>query len=158
MSIKLLVMDVDGTLTDGKIYLGNDGEELKAFNVKDGYRIISLEKYGIISAIITGKKSKIVENRAKALRINEIHQGIMDKAAILKEITEKYNIGLSETAYIGDDENDLDCMALCGLSAAPSDAVDTVIKKVDFVCKNIGGNGAVREFIDYIIEQNRNVG
>ncbi len=153
MKIKLFVMDVDGTLTDGHIYYGNDGEMFKAFHVRDGYAIAHvLPVYGIVPVIITGKSSKIVENRARELKIPEVYQGISDKISVLKAIADKYNASPSEIAYIGDDVNDLDCMAFCGLTACPADALETVIPKVDYVCKNNGGRGAVREFADYIID------
>ena len=153
MSIKLFVMDVDGTLTDGHIYFGNDGEMFKAFHVRDGYAIAHIfPVYGIIPVIITGKSSQIVERRAKELKIPEVHQGISDKLTKLKEIAEKYNAAPEDIAYIGDDVNDLECMAYCGLTACPADALDEVINKVYYVCKNNGGRGAVREFADYIIK------
>ena len=104
--IKMLVMDVDGTLTDGKIYYGNDGEVFKAFDVRDGYRLIKCEQYGIITAIITGKSSKIVEGRAKDLKIREVYQGVSNKLEVLKTLTEKYGISFEQVAYIGDDVND----------------------------------------------------
>ena len=91
-NIKMLVMDVDGTLTDGKIYYGNDGELFKAFDVRDGYRLVKCEEYGIITAIITGKTSKIVECRARDLKIKEVHQGVSNKIEVLKTLIEKYNL------------------------------------------------------------------
>lgn len=151
MKIKMLVMDVDGTLTDGKIYMGNDGEVFKAFDVKDGYAIAHLYEVGIIPVIITGRKSKIVEQRAKELNIEEVHQGVDNKVEKLEEIANKYGLSLEEVAYIGDDLNDLDCMEICGLNGCPSDAVEEVAKVVDYVCKKSGGNGAVKEFIDYLL-------
>lgn len=146
--IKMLVMDVDGTLTDGKIYIGENGEIMKAFNVKDGYAIVSLKDYNITPVIITGRKSKIVEMRAKELKITELHQGVSDKLTLLKEIAKSYNVNQEEIAYIGDDLNDLECIEFCGLSACPSDAIDLVKEKVNYVCKQSAGNGAVREFVD----------
>ncbi len=152
MKIKMLVMDVDGTLTDGKIYFGADGEMFKAFNVKDGYAIAHiLPQYGIVPVIITGRSSTIVAQRAKDLKINELYQGISDKLTQLKEIAEQKAISLDEIAYIGDDINDLECIENCGFSGCPSDALTPVLSKVNYICKNIGGNGAVREFIDYIV-------
>ena len=148
MKIKMLVMDVDGTLTDGRIYIGADGEIMKAFDVKDGYGIVQLRKNGILSVIITGRKSTIVEKRAAELGISELHQGIHDKLDKLKEIAEKYEIKSEEIAYIGDDLNDLECMEYCGLSACPKDAVDAIKKSVSYICKKEAGRGAVREFID----------
>lgn len=150
-NIKMLVMDVDGTLTDGKIYYGNDGELFKAFDVRDGYRLVKCEEYGIITAIITGKTSKIVEGRARDLKIKEVHQGISNKIAVLKTLINKYNLDKSQVAYIGDDVNDIECMQYCGFSACPADAIDEVKNTVDYVCENIGGHGAVRELIDRII-------
>ena len=150
-NIKMLVMDVDGTLTDGKIYYGNDGELFKAFDVRDGYRLVKCEEYGIITAIITGKTSKIVEGRARDLKIKEVHQGVSNKIEVLKTLIEKYSLDKSQVAYIGDDVNDIECMQYCGFSACPSDAIDEVKNTVDYICKNIGGHGAVGELIDRIV-------
>ena len=153
MKIKLLVMDVDGTLTDGKIYMGENGEIMKAFNVKDGYAIANMfPEMSIIPVIITGRKSKIVENRAKELGITELYQGVGDKLAQLKLVAEKYNVAPEEIAYIGDDLNDLACIEYCGLTACPADAVEEVKQKVTYVCNKNGGEGAVREFICKIEE------
>lgn len=152
--IKLLVMDVDGTLTDGKIYMGPDGEVMKSFDVKDGCGIKDvLPQYGIIPVIITGRESGIVEYRARELKITELYQGITDKMETLSKVAEKYNCTLDNVAYIGDDLNDIECIKHCGLSACPADAVNEVIDCCNYVCKNIGGNGAVREFIDEIIKK-----
>lgn len=148
MNIKLLVMDVDGTLTDGKIYMSANGEMIKAFNIKDGYAIARLGEKGIIPVIITGRSSQILVNRCRELGINELHQGIDDKISKLLAICDKYQIEASNVAYIGDDLNDLECMKICGYSAAPADAVDVVLASVDYVCKHRGGEGAVREFIE----------
>ena len=148
MKIKMLVMDVDGTLTDGRIYIGADGEIMKAFDVKDGYGIVQLRKNGILPVIITGRKSTIVEKRAAELGISELHQGIHDKLNKLKEVAEKYNIKSEEIAYIGDDLNDLVCLNYCSLTACPEDAVEEIKRSVLYVCKKAGGRGAVREFID----------
>ena len=148
MKIKMLVMDVDGTLTDGRIYIGADGEIMKAFDVKDGYGIVQLRKNGILPVIITGRKSTIVEKRAAELGINELHQGIHDKLNKLKEIAEKYGVKSEEIAYIGDDLNDLECINYCSLTACPEDATEDIKYSVLYVCKKIGGHGAVREFID----------
>ncbi len=151
--IKLLVMDVDGTLTDGKIYIGNDGEMFKAFDIKDGYAINEmLPAMGIVPIIITGRISKIVENRAKELHITELYQGRHDKLNTLLEVMKKYNCTKENVAYIGDDILDLVCMEQCGLTACPADAVEEVKQKVTYVCKKNGGEGAVREFIIKISE------
>ena len=152
--IKYLVMDVDGTLTDGKIYMGNDGEMMKAFDIKDGCGIHDvLIPAGITPVIITGRSSKILENRCKELGITNLHQGIRNKIEKLLTIT----TNLSSVAYIGDDINDLSCMEPIkeagGLVGCPADAVQKVINLADFVSKRNGGNGAVREFIEWIVER-----
>lgn len=152
MKIKILVMDVDGTLTDGKIYIGSDGEMLKAFNVKDGLGISKLRTNNIIPAIITGRESEILKRRSEELKIEELYQGEENKIGKLKELVERYKCSLSEVAYIGDDENDLQCMKVCGLSGCPADAVESVKEAVDVVCTKDGGQGAVREFIEHILE------
>lgn len=105
---------------------------------------------GIIPVIITGRKSKIVENRAKELGITELYQGVGDKFAQLKKVAEKYNAAPEEIAYIGDDLNDLACIEYCGLTACPADAVDEVKRKVTYVCKVNGGEGAVREYVEFL--------
>ncbi|NWQ39162.1 HAD-IIIA family hydrolase [Bacillus sp. EB106-08-02-XG196] len=151
--IKMLVMDVDGTLTDGKIYVGDSGEVFKAFNVKDGYRLINIEKYNMIPVIITGKKSEILSKRAAELKIEEVYQGVDDKLKVLDEVIKRYQLTYENVAYIGDDVNDLDCMKVCYLKACPADAMNEVIDVVDYVCKSNGGNGAVREFIDLIVKK-----
>ena len=152
--IKYLVMDVDGTLTDGKIYMGDDGEMMKAFDIKDGCGIHDiLIPAGITPVIITGRSSKILENRCKELGITNLHQGIRNKIEKLLTIT----TDLSMVAYIGDDINDLSCMEPIkeagGLVGCPADAVQKVIDLADFVSKRNGGNGAVREFIEWIVER-----
>ncbi|WP_461206114.1 KdsC family phosphatase [Clostridium sp. DL1XJH146] len=151
MMIKMVVLDVDGTLTDGKIYIGSHGEIMKAFNVKDGLGIKKIQTKGIVPVIITGRNSKIVTERAQELDIKEVHQGVHDKVEKLKQIIEKYGCEFNEIAYIGDDENDLECMKLCGIKGCPADAEGVVKKNADFVCKKDGGNGAVREFIEYLL-------
>lgn len=149
--IKMLVMDVDGTLTDGKIYVGDNGEVFKAFNVKDGYRLININNYNIVPVIITGKTSEILSKRAAELKIEEVYQGIENKLEVLDEIINRYQLTYENVAYIGDDVNDLDCMNVCYLKACPADAIGEVIEVVDYVCNVNGGNGAVREFIDLIV-------
>ena len=154
MNIKMLVMDVDGTLTDGRIYVAASGEIMKAFDVKDGYAIAHiLPAIGVTPVIITGRQSEIVATRAKELKIQECYQGITDKAAQLKAVAERLGITPDEIAYIGDDVNDLDCIRYCGLTACPADAMPEVAEKVDYICKNKGGRGAVREFISYFAEK-----
>ena len=151
--IKYLVLDVDGTLTDGKIYMGQDGEAMKAFSIKDGCGIAMIAiPAGITPVITTGRVSKIVENRCKELGITELYQGVKNKTEKLKEIVEN----ISECAYIGDDLNDLDVMKFVksngGKIGCPADAAKEVIKISDFVSTKNGGNGAVREFIEWLVK------
>lgn len=153
MKIKLLVMDVDGTLTDGKIYMGENGEVMKAFNIKDGYAIAHmLPEMGIIPVIITGRESKIVENRAKELGITELYQGVGNKLAQLKIVAEKYNATPKEIAYIGDDLNDIECIEYSGFSACPVDSASIVKNTVTFISKEFGGNGVIRDAIAILSE------
>lgn len=152
--IKLLAMDVDGTLTDGKIHISDCGEIFKSFDSKDGYALkILLPEAEIIPVIITGRHSKIVELRAQELNIVEVMQDISDKARSLDSLTEKYRVSYEEIAFIGDDLNDLSAMKLCGVSGCPADAVDEVKSAVDYVCNNNGGCGAVREFVEWIVKK-----
>ena len=149
--IKMLVMDVDGTLTDGCIYMGPEGEAMKAFNCQDGYAIAQiLPKIGVTPVIITGRKSRITENRAKELKITQLHQGVHDKLPLLREIAREIGASQEEVAYIGDDLNDFDCIRWCGFTGCPADAVKEVRDAVDFVCSRNGGRGAVREFVEQI--------
>ena len=154
MNIKLLIMDVDGTLTDGHIYISAQGEAMKAFHVQDGYAIAhTLPRHGIVPVIITGRESEIVRRRAAELNITQLYQGVGDKLSQLRELAEHYKVQPDEIAYIGDDLNDLDCIRYCGLTACPADAVAPVISQVDYVCKRDGGRGAVREFIDWMVQK-----
>lgn len=155
--IKYLVMDVDGTLTDGKIYMGNDGEVMKAFNIKDGCGIHDLLlPSGIVPVIITGRQSGILENRCREININFFYQGVADKVQMLMSFLSQMGGELSQVAYIGDDINDLACMHVVkdsgGLIGCPSDAMDSVKKIADYITNREGGNGAVREFIEWIIK------
>lgn len=150
-------MDVDGTLTDGKLYIGDQGEVFKKFDVKDGYGIHDLlRQYDIIPMIITGRQSKILEYRANELGISHLFQGVKDKIGLLKGLAEQYSLSLQEISFIGDDLNDIECMKMCGLSGCPSDAVSEVRKIVDYISPRQGGDGAVRDFIEYVISNNEN--
>ncbi|WP_299549966.1 HAD-IIIA family hydrolase [uncultured Helicobacter sp.] len=151
--IKLIVLDVDGTLSDGSIIYSDIGSEIKAFNVKDGLGIAAWIRLGREVAIITGRESKLVENRAKELKITYIKQGIKDKAQALKEIVAQTKISLNEVAIIGDDLNDLSMLKLVKHSYAPKDAAKLVKQNVRKVLKQKGGKGAVRAMIDNIIKK-----
>lgn len=162
MSIKFFVMDVDGTLTDGKIYMGNDGELFKAFDIKDGYGIsLLLPRHGIVPVVITARESKMVENRCKELNITEIHQGTRAKLKCLLHILERYSMAdnarytLANVAYIGDDLLDLQCIRPIkqsgGLTGCPADAAQPVADTCDYISTHKAGDGAVRDFIEHII-------
>lgn len=153
--IKYLIMDVDGTLTDGKIYMGNDGEVCKAFHIKDGYGISNIAiPAGIIPIIITGRTSKIVENRCKELGIYYLYQGVKEKIKKVRELT--ISKKGQEFAYIGDDINDLSSMLFIkkigGVIGCPANAVKEIKDISDFISSKNGGDGAVREFIEWVLK------
>jgi 3-deoxy-D-manno-octulosonate 8-phosphate phosphatase (KDO 8-P phosphatase) len=150
--IKLLLLDVDGVMTDGGIYLSNSGDEFKKFNIQDGYGITKLRRAGIKLGIITGRISNIVTRRAEELGITEVHQNLENKLEVYEKIKAKWKLSDEEIAYIGDDEFDLPVLGRVGFSAAPSDAFPLVKKKVHLVCTRSGGNGAVREVIELILQ------
>jgi 3-deoxy-D-manno-octulosonate 8-phosphate phosphatase (KDO 8-P phosphatase) len=150
--IKLLVCDVDGVFSDGRIYLGNDGEELKAFHTKDGFGIKALGASGVAVAIITGRNSTIVANRMKALNVAHIIQGQEDKLPALSNLIEQLNITINEVAYIGDDVPDLPCIEAVGLGISVSDAHPLVLRAADYATFTRGGFGAVREICDLIMQ------
>ena len=154
--IKLLLTDVDGVLTNGKLYFSADGEYMKAFNVKDGQICKYLIDKGIKIGIITGRSSEIVSKRANELNIEIIYQGQKDKVHTLSLVRQKYKIENEQIAYIGDDINDLGVLALSGISACPADAVDKVKKSVDYICDSKGGKGAFREFAEFILYSTHN--
>lgn len=152
LPVKMIIMDVDGTLTDGTLFVLPDGEEVKSYNVKDGLGILLAQLAGIKTAIISGKTSKSLEIRAKKLRIDELRQGILDKKPVLDEILKKYRLKAEEVAYIGDDLGDLEVIRSVGLAGAVADAHPVIKKHCHFICRQSGGRGAVREFIEFILE------
>ncbi|MCJ7588573.1 MAG: HAD hydrolase family protein [Candidatus Aminicenantes bacterium] len=151
-SIKLILMDVDGTLTDGTLSVLPDGEEVKAYNVRDGMGILMAGKAGIDVGVITGKTSRSLDHRSSKLHLAEIHQGVADKGKVLAEILERRKLAAEEVAYIGDDLGDLDVIRAVGLAAAVEDAHPLVRRHSDYICRLPGGRGAVREFIEFIIK------
>jgi len=151
--IKLIVFDVDGTLTDGKIYLGEHGEVMKAFNIKDGLAIKEvLPRYGIIPAIITGRKSTIVQKRCAEIGIVHLYQGIKDKVKQIEELLAECRLKFENVAYMGDDINDLECMKKCAVAGCPHDAIDCVKAVSKFIADSDGGCGAAREFIEWLLK------
>ena len=154
--IKFIVFDIDGTLTDASINISHSGEVLKSFNAKDGLGINLIQKLGVKAAIMTGRKSAIVLERAKELGIENVYQNIHNKAEILTEVCKKMNISLSETAFMGDDLNDFEVMQIVGFAAAPFDAAEEIKSIAHFVASKKGGKGAAREVVEYILKaQNR---
>jgi 3-deoxy-D-manno-octulosonate 8-phosphate phosphatase (KDO 8-P phosphatase) len=149
--VRMLVLDVDGILTDGRIYYGNDGEELKAFIIKDGLGIKLLQRSGIAVAIITGRQSNIVARRAAELGIDEIVQGREDKREALLELCGRTGIELEECAYMGDDLPDLSAINTAGLGLTVADANKTVQTAADWCSQLPGGSGAVREACEFIL-------
>jgi len=154
-NIRFLVMDVDGTMTDGKIYMGPDGEVFKAFDIKDGCGIyLILPRLNIVPVVITARKSRIVERRCEELNIEEIHQGSKDKLATLNEILNRYDSDLGSVAYMGDDLPDIPCMEAVkkagGVIVCPADAIDEIKKFADYISVRNAGDGAVRECIEYL--------
>lgn len=150
-NIKMIIMDVDGTLTDGKIFVGNDGELMKAFDVKDGQGIVLWHKSGKSSAIITGRSSEITEKRAKALGIQHVYQGRADKRAAYEELKEETGLDDDDICYIGDDLPDIPLMLKAGLAVAVADATEETRLAAHYVTENVGGAGAVRELIELIL-------
>lgn len=152
--IELIVLDVDGTLTDGKITYSNSGEELKSFDVADGLAIaVWTKKFGKKAAIITGRSSALVEKRAKELQITHLHQGIKNKQEVLENILKEEGLDWSQVAAIGDDLNDYNMLKKAGLSFTPSNGSHYIKEIVNVVCKNKGGDGAVREMLEYVFKE-----
>ena len=149
--IQLLICDVDGVMSDGLIYMGNNGEELKAFNVRDGYGIRCLLTSGIEVAIITGRQSKLLEDRAKTLGITYLYQGQHNKLLAYQQLLDTLNLKPEQTAYIGDDLIDLPVMEKVGLSVAVADAHPLLTPRANYVTRILGGRGAVRELCDLIL-------
>jgi 3-deoxy-D-manno-octulosonate 8-phosphate phosphatase (KDO 8-P phosphatase) len=157
--VRYLFLDIDGTLTDGRIYMGDNSELIKAFNIKDGFGIHDmLIPSGITPIVITGRQSGIVLSRCKELGISMVFQGVKDKASKLLEIVKGLQCGIDSCAYMGDDLNDLPCMNLIrdggGIVGCPADSVEAVKKLSLFVSAKSGGDGAVRDFIEYILKAN----
>jgi len=150
--IKLVVFDVDGVFSDGQIYLGNNGEELKAFNTKDGYGVKALRKCGITVGVITGRKSAIVEQRMRALHVKHLQQGRDDKQKALAELMRITGYQSHQIASVGDDMPDLEMFALSSVKVAVHDAHPTVKKEANYITTLDGGRGAVREVCDLFLQ------
>jgi 3-deoxy-D-manno-octulosonate 8-phosphate phosphatase (KDO 8-P phosphatase) len=154
--IKMIVLDVDGVLTDGTIYIGSDGTEFKKFNVKDGMGISLARFAGIQFAIITGRSSNALSIRANELKIDYLYQGISNKMKALNELMLSLNLSKEEVCYMGDDINDLIVIKNVGISFAPNDAVEFIKENVTYVTNANGGHGAVREMVEVILKGHSN--
>lgn len=150
---KLFVTDIDGVWTDGGMYYDQSGNEWKKFNTSDSAGVLFGRVLGIPTAIITGERTKIVARRAAKLKIVDLHQGIQDKKAVALKLAAKYDISLEDMAYIGDDIGDLELLQLVGWSAAPANAPQYIKDKVQYVTQTPGGQGAFREFVEWMITQ-----
>lgn len=150
--IKLFATDCDGVLTDSGMYYTEQGDELKKFNTKDGMGIGLLKKKGIKTAIITGENSTLVERRGEKIGIDDVFLGIKDKMKVMEQLLKKYNITYEQVAYVGDDINDLELLQKVGVSFSVKDAVEVVRRNVDYVTNAKGGEGAVREITDLLVQ------
>ena len=150
--LRLFATDVDGVLTDAGMYYSESGDEWKKFNTCDGMGIKLLQKAGFITAIVTQERTRLVARRAEKLAIPELHQGVMDKLSVIRDMAARHGIALQQIAYIGDDVNDMEALKAVGVSAAPADGLPQVREVVDYVCQKKGGEGAVRELIELILQ------
>lgn len=150
-TIKAVIFDVDGVLTDGRITYDDSGREIKSFHVKDGQIIAHLKKAGIVTGIISGRESDTVSRRANELKLDFCHQGIVDKLAVFEKLLDYHKLKTKHVAYIGDDINDLPILKEAGLPVCPADAPFYVRKFAELVTKARGGEGVVREVADLIL-------
>jgi len=149
--IKLLLLDVDGVMTDGGVYFTERGDELKKFNIQDGYGIAKLRKTGVNVGILTGRSSQLVARRAQELGITEVHQNLQNKLEAYEQIKKKLSLSDGEIAYMGDDEPDIPVLNKVAFAACPANATTVVRRQADYVCRNRGGEGAVREVVELIL-------
>lgn len=149
--VRLAAFDVDGTLTDGQLFIGPAGETMKAFSSRDGFGLTLLREAGIRLVIVTGRRSAIVEARAAELRLHEIHQGVTDKAETLRSICVANGIAPDDCAFVGDDWPDLCAMRIAGFAATVADAPLSVRERAHWVSTLPAGHGAVREFAEFVL-------
>lgn len=150
--IKLLLLDVDGVLTNNFLYYSDDGQELKSFYTRDGHGMVMLQKSGVDIGIITGRKSQLVANRMRDLKVKHVYQGVPDKLPTFLQLMESLQIGFDEVAYIGDDILDLPILTRVGLSATPADGDPEVKSRVDHISTFEGGRGCVREMCELLMK------
>lgn len=155
--VKMILLDVDGVLTDGSIIYSSNCGEIKVFNAQDGYGIVRAIELGLKVGIITGRESTIIKKRADELGIRDLIQSAIDKVKPFQNLMAKYNLKPDEFCYIGDDILDIPLLKIVGFSAAPANARAEVRKVVDYVASSSGGNGAVREVIDFILKAQKKI-
>jgi 3-deoxy-D-manno-octulosonate 8-phosphate phosphatase (KDO 8-P phosphatase) len=151
-NIRMVVLDVDGVMTDGRVLLLPDGQEVKFFSIHDGFGIVCAMKAGIRIGIISGRSSPSLKIRCDELNIKDVYMEKMDKLPVLEQIIKEHNLTYDQIAFIGDDVPDLPVLEKVGLSAAPSNAHEWVKSRVDLVLTKTGGDGAVREFLDLLLQ------
>ena len=152
LKVKLLILDVDGVLTDGRIIYGDHGDELKFFDVQDGFGLVMLRKSGISTVVISAKKSRVNQRRTKELHISKVYQNVRDKLKTFEKVAKKYKIKHEEVCYIGDDLMDAPVLTRVGFAVAVPNAVEDVREIVHYVTAKPGGRGAVREVVDLILK------
>lgn len=150
--IKLLILDVDGVLSDNKLYYGDNGIEYKTFYTRDGHGMVMLQKSGIEIGIITGRKSPLIDKRMKDLKVKHVYQGKPDKLPTFLSLVAKLELSLDEIAYMGDDILDLPILTRVGLAVCPKDADSEVLNRTPLVTENVGGKGCVREVCELILK------
>ena len=148
--IKAVALDVDGVLTDGTFWWGMDGSELKRFSFRDIMGVSQASRRGLVFALISGESNVLVDRYAAKMNITSVYQGCKDKEAALREFAAARQLDLADICFMGDDVNDLGAMKIAGFSAAPADAHETVLAAVGFVARRPGGQGAVRELLDFL--------
>lgn len=153
--VRLLVLDVDGVLTDGGIFIGASGDETKRFHVHDGLALVAARHAGLEVAVLSGRASAAVTRRMAELGVREVHQGVGDKAAALDTLRERLGLAVAEVAMMGDDLPDLPAMARAGLALAPANAASEVKRAADWVARRRGGDGAVREAVEMLLKARR---
>lgn len=155
-NLQLLLMDVDGVLTDGRVIMANDGVESKQFSTRDGFGLYWIRKLGVSTGVISGRSSAATETRCQDLRLDEIHLGQTRKLPVFESIIQRLNLDPQRVAFIGDDVIDLAVMQHCGVSACPLDAHEEVLRRADIILSRPGGHGAVRCFVDlYLLAAGR---
>src|SRR5262249_41832336 len=150
--IRLFATDVDGVLTDAWMYYSESGEELKKFNTGDVLGIKSLHKAGLIDVVVTEERTNLEAGRGENLMIPEVHQGVMDKLSVVREMAERHGLSMDQVEYMGVDINDLSTLQAVGFSATPADGLPQVLAAVDYVCTKKGGGRAVREIVEMILQ------